>query len=693
MTRPAPARSTRRGFLGAAAGTAAGTAVAGAALAPPAVASSPVSSPASAADRDGDRPSGGPRQRPTNVVVVSIDDLGWDELGAYGNTFNETPHLDRLAREGVRFTSAYAAAPLCSPTRAALVTGRYPARGGITDFLRGENAASDTFLSPDIPTVPDVLRPHGYTTGLIGKWHLTETYSGPYAERPGNPFAHGFDEVIASEQKYIADGDYFHPYFFMPDLPAREPGEYLTDRLAAEAVDFLTRHRDGPFFLHVSNYAVHTALDAKPELVAKYRAKPGADTAPNRPVLAAMLESVDAQVGRIADTLAALGIARDTLLLVTSDNGGPYRDANQPLRGGKGELYEGGIRVPLVAHWPGRARAGREVDTPVSTIDILPTALELAGGRPDARPGRHRFDGVSIAPLLTGSGPLRREELYWVYPHFIGGTRPHAAVRAGRHKLVRHFRDGRAELYDLDRDPAETTDLSAREPGRARALRARLEAHLAELDLLPPPPGRRAYPVAELEETFDGDLTRWEVLPVTEHVGEVAVADGRLAVSARQLTHLVFRSDVTPRSDEAVAVLTPGTFAGAGTQDTAFVGVAQDADNYLLLRYHNGLRRVGWDLRVNGQLVTAGAEPLHNLDGTVDLTGPKARYAFVLRGSRATAYADQGGGGGWEFLFTTDTRGALDLSDPTVRARYRWATSVRLDNGTLTLDGLTAHRA
>lgn len=664
MSGPAAPGPARRTFLGAAAGTA----VAGLAAAP------------SAAAR-------GHGRRPTNVVFVSVDDLGWDELGCYGNTFNETPNIDRLAGEGLRFTSAYAAAPLCSPTRAALVTGRYPARSGITDFLRGENAASANHLPPAIPTVPDVLRPHGYTTGLIGKWHLTETYSGPYAQRPGNPFAHGFDEVIASEEKYIADGDYFHPYFFMPDLPAREPGEYLTDRLAAEAVDFLTRHRDEPFFLHLSNYAVHTALDAKPELVAKYRAKPGADVAPNRPVLAAMLESVDAQVGRVADTLAELGLARDTLLLVTADNGGPYRDANQPLRGGKGELYEGGIRVPLIAHWPGRVRGGRDEDTPVSTIDVLPTALDLAGGRP----ARHRFDGVSLAPVLTGTGALRRDALFWVYPHFIGATHPHAAVRSGRYKLVRHLRDGRSELYDLARDPGETTDVSARHPGRARALRGRLAAHLAEVDLLPAPPSRRAYPVPELAETFDGDLARWSVLPVTEHVGDVRVADGRLVVSSDRLTHLVLRSDVTPGSDTAVAVLTPGTFAEAGTQDTVFVGVAQDADNYLLFRYHNGLHRVGWDLRVAGELVTAGAEPLHNLDGTVDLTGPGARYAFVLRGTRATAFADQGDG--WEFLFTADTGGALDLSDPAVRARQRWATSVRLDSGTLTLDGLTAHRA
>ncbi|WP_187283207.1 sulfatase [Streptomyces sp. t39] len=676
MSSHAPAGATRRRFIG-------GVSGAGAAVA----AQLAAAQPAAPHPRDpGPRP-GRPRRRPPNIVVVTVDDLGLYELGAYGNTFNETPRIDRLAREGTLFTDAYAAAPLCSPTRAALVTGRYPARTGITDFLRGENAASDKHLSPSVPTVPDVLRPYGYTTALIGKWHLTETYSGPYEQRPGNPYAHGFDEVIASEQKYIADGDYFHPYFFMPDLPAREPGEHLTDRLAAEAAAYITRHRDEPFFLHVSNYAVHTALDAPADLVAEYEAKPGADAPPNRPVLAAMLERVDAQVGLIADTLAGLGLDRDTLLLVTADNGGAHRPANAPLRGGKGELYEGGIRVPLIAHRPGGVRAGHREATPVSTIDLLPTALDLAGGRPGGR-----FDGVSIAPLLTGTGRRpERGELFWVYPHFIGRTHPHAAVRSGRHKLVRHFRDGRTELYDLAHDPGETTDIAARHPGLTRALRGRLEAHIADVGVLPAPPGARAYPVTELEETFDDGLARWSVLPVTPDVGTVAVDGGRLSVSARRMTHLVFRSDVAPGSDEAVAVLAPGAFAEAGTQDTVFVGVAQDAANYLLFRYHNGLHRVGWDLRVGGRLITAGAEPLDNLDGTVDLTGPGARFAFVLRGTAATAYADQGRG--WEYLFTADTGGALDLSDPVVRARYRWAASVRLDDGTVSLDGLTAHRA
>ncbi len=568
------AQTTRRGVLvGAAAtgGLAAGTAAAAAAPG---------------------RHKGRPRHDRPNVIVVSIDDLGWDELGCYGNTFNETPHIDRLAREGTRFTNAYAAAPLCSPTRAALVTGLYPGRTGVTDFLRPEAATSDNFLPTGLRTVPEVLRSRGYTSGLIGKWHLTETYSGAYDERPGNPYAHGFDDVRASEQLYIGDGDYFHPYFFMPTLPARTPGEHLTDRLADEAVDFVTRHRREPFFLHLSNYAVHTALDGKPDLVAKYAAKPGADQAPNRPVLAAMLESIDDQVGRIVETLHRLHIADDTLLLLTSDNGGPYRDANQPLRGGKGELYEGGIRVPLVAYWRGHVRRGRVDDTLTSTIDVLPTALDLAGGKPR----EEDFDGVSIASALTGRGrPVRRDTLFWAYPHHIGKTHPHAAVRSGRHKLVLHLRDGRSELYDLDADQAETTDLSAIDPATTARLRALLEAHLAELDLYPGPPTEATHPTSEIDEPFDTDLASYAVVPVPSgsFAGQATVADGQLKVTTTEATHLLAISSVAPASGEVAVTLDPGGFANSGTQETVFVGLAKDGDNYVLLRYRHDLHRVG----------------------------------------------------------------------------------------------------
>ena len=537
--------------------------------------------------------------------------------------------------------------------------------------------------------MPDVLGPHGYTTGLIGKWHLTETYSGSYDQRPGNPYAHGFDEVLASEELYIGDGDYFHPYSFIPSLPPETKDEYLTDRLAEQAIEFVTRNAGGPFFLHLSNYSVHTRLDADPGLLAKYQAKPGADRLPNRPVLAAMLESVDTAVGSLVDALTDLGIADDTLLVVISDNGGPYRDANAPLRGGKGELYEGGVRVPMVASWPGRlGKRGRTVDVPTSTVDLLPTALDLAGGQVHD----HQFDGVSIAPLLTGGvSTVDREALFWVYPHHIGQTHPQASVRVGDLKLLQHLRDGRTELYRLDVDPGETTDVSGRFPQEVRRLQRLLEEHLAEVAVVPPPPTAKAFPVPELEPGWEG----YDVLTVPGGAPseDAAVVDGRLEVTVARSTHLLFRSQVAPGSDQVAAVLETGTFDDAAGQQTVFVGLAQDAANYLLLRYRHDLRRVGWDLRVDGRLITAGAEPLTSLDGSVDLSAPGARYGFVLRGAKATAYVDQGRGGGWEFLFTVDTAGAFDLRDPAVRAATRYAASARLDAGTLSLDSLSAIRA
>ncbi|MCH1865778.1 sulfatase [Nocardioides sp. CFH 31398] len=660
------------------------TVLTGAALGSAAVASTAVTGPATRAAaasarrrRPGDRP---------NVVVVSVDDLGWDEMGCYGNDFNETPEIDRLAAEGTRFTQAYAAAPLCSPTRAALVTGRYPGRVGITDFLRPQTAASDAFLDPQRTTsVAEVLDRRGYTSGLIGKWHLTETYSGPYRDRPGNPYAHGFDDVRVTEELYIGGGDYTHPYFFMPSLPAREPGEYLTDRLAAEVEDFVATHRDEPFFLHVSNYAVHTELVARAELLAKYEAKPGADRAPNRPLLAAMLESVDTQVGRIRRALEANGLEGNTLLLVTSDNGGQSRPANAPLRGGKGELYEGGIRVPLVAWGPGLVRAGLDADHLTSTIDLLPTAAELAGV--PVPPG---VDGVSVVPTLTGRGRQRaRPATYWAYPHFIGGTRPHAAVREGDLKLVMFLRDRRCELYDLAADPSETTDLAARRGDDTARLRRLLEAHLAELDLHPGPPdaGRVRR---EVTGTFDAGLERYTLAPVPSGgaVADATVEEGRLRISAGGAAHLLAVGEQGPRGSEFVVELDPGPLPPAARERTLFAGIARGGDDYLLLRYRHDLRRVGWDLRVGGRLETGGAEPTTVLDGSVDLADDASRIALAVRGAQAAAYADLGRG--WEFLFRLDVAGALDLRDDAVRRGFRYAVGGRVNGSAVSVDGFRA---
>ncbi len=410
-------------------------------------------------------PATGPGRAPPNIVVVLADDLGWHELGAYGNRFSETPQLDRLAREGVLFEQAYAAAPVCSPTRAALLTGRHPARLGITDYLRPDDPRH---LDPSTPMLAGLLGRTGYTTGLVGKWHL----AGDYKNRAGGPERFAWNEVILSERSGIGGGDYFHPYAHLPGVEARASDEYLTDRLSQEAAGFIRRHHGRPFFLLLSHYAPHTKLAGKPSLVARFRGKPGAGEPGKNPELAAMVASIDEGVGLIRSTLEELGLDRRTLFVFTSDNGGEARvAANPPLRAGKSHLYEGGIRVPLIVRWPGVVAPGRTSAESVVTHDLFATFVEVAGVR-----GRIERDGTSLMPLLTG-GHLPPRPLYWHYPllapHFLGG-RSSGAIRDGTLKLVELFDTGTRELYDLSIDPGEQHDLAAIRPQDADRLADRL---------------------------------------------------------------------------------------------------------------------------------------------------------------------------------------------------------------------------
>lgn len=406
--------------------------------------------------------------RPLNILFILTDDLGWSEPGCQGNRFNETPNIDRLATQGVRFTSAYTAAPVCSPTRAALMTGLYPARVGITDFLRADDKK---YLSPDYYTLAEAMRDAGYVTGIIGKWHLM----GDYRLRKGDPKLHGFGEVICSETRYIADGDYFAPYRFMPEIqPLHEP-EYLTDRLNEEAIGFMRRHRDRPFFLYLSHYAVHTVLAGKKELVEKFKARPGAGERGRNPQLAAMLASVDEGVGQLMAALAELGIEDRTLVIFTSDNGGELRvTSNAPLRGGKSQLYEGGIRVPLIVKGPGVGRKGVVCDVPVITVDFYPTLLEFIGAKP--RP-QQRFDGESFLPLLQKDTTLHRDTIFWHFPLTEPlKRRPASAVRRGSLKLIEFLDRDQRELYDLGRDLGETHNLANEMPDKAAELAGVLDA-------------------------------------------------------------------------------------------------------------------------------------------------------------------------------------------------------------------------
>ena len=418
-----------------------------------------------------------------NIIFILADDLGWAELGCYGNTFNETPNLDKLAKQGMRFTDAYAAAPVCSPYRAALMTGQYPARIGIADYLRPNDR---NHLSTRYITIAEALKRAGYATGIIGKWHLTGYANHGAEEFP--PAMQGFDETIVSENRGIGGGSYFHPYHFNREIQKRLAGkEFLVDRCNLEAVEFIERHKNEPFFLYLSHYAIHTRLNGKPELVAEFEKKPGAGKGPmakrNNPHLAAQLKSIDEGVGMITNKLNKLDLSSDTILVFTGDNGGEDRvTTNAPLQAGKSTLYEGGIRVPLIIRYPKIVQAGTVCKTPTCNIDFYPTLCQLAGIEPGSK---KRVDGVSILPLLKNPDyQLNRETFYWHYPldkpHFLGG-RSAGAIRKGDWKLIEFFDTGQKELYNLADDISENNNLAGTNPEKVAELLGLLKAWRKEV--------------------------------------------------------------------------------------------------------------------------------------------------------------------------------------------------------------------
>ena len=390
----------------------------------------------------------------------------------------------------MRFTDAYAAAPVCSPTRAALLTGKHPARLHLTDWLPGRaDAPAQRLARPTIrqqlpleeTTLAEALKPAGYSTAHIGKWHL----GGAGFE----PERQGFDVNIAGDETGTPLS-YFAPFQrngrFMPKLDTAPPGEYLTDRLTTEAERFIEQNKDKPFLLYLAHYAVHIPMRAKAELIAQHRARPRPARGQNNPVYAAMVESMDDSIGRLMRTLEQAGLADDTVFIFTADNGGlsapegpdtPATD-NAPLRAGKGYLYEGGLRVPLIVAWPGRIKAGSVNHTPVYSADLFATALAIADLNNSTG-----VDGMSLLPLLTGRGQFKRDALYWHYPHYSNQSmnagdldQPGAAIRQGDYKLIEFYQDNRIELYDLKNDLSERHDLARSHPRQAAALRQRLAA-------------------------------------------------------------------------------------------------------------------------------------------------------------------------------------------------------------------------
>jgi arylsulfatase A-like enzyme len=418
-----------------------------------------------------------------NIVLILADDLGWTDLACYGSDLYQSPNIDKLAKDGMRFTANYSACTVCSPTRAALLTGKYPARLHITDWIPGLPPENPKLLVPDFTkqlpleetTLAELLHDAGYATASIGKWHL----GGPgfYPEH------HGFDRNIAGTDQPRPHPGYFAPYN-ISTIEQGPRGEYITDRLGEEAVRFIRAHADRPFFLYLPHFAVHTPIEAKKKLIERYQANVRDGMRHTNAAYAAMIHSMDQTIGRIRRTLQELGITDRTVIIFTSDNGGRVpTTSNAPLRVGKGSCYEGGVRVPLIVHWPGVTPPGSECGTPVITMDLFPTVLEMVGLQRD---GQTSIDGVSLAPLLKQRGELPERPLFWHYPHYQhyqqGGTTPYAAIRRGDWRLIEFFDGAPIELYNLREDIAESINLAESSPEIMESLRKELHAWLREVN-------------------------------------------------------------------------------------------------------------------------------------------------------------------------------------------------------------------
>ncbi len=440
-----------------------------------------------------------------NIVLIYIDDYGWRDVGFNGTKFYETPNADRIAREGMIFRSAYSNGPNCAPSRACLMSGLYSPRHGIYTVANSDRGKASlrkiiptkntTVLADEFVTIAEALKVSGYTTATMGKWHLGK-----------DPTTQGFDINIAGREWGSPSGGGYHSPYKYPNLVNKQKGEYLTDRLGSEAAKFIEAHKDKPFFLYLTHYAVHTPIQAKPELTSKYHKKPTVDQQTNAKY-AAMIESMDDSVGTVLDTLDRLKLADNTIVVFYSDNGGHAgATSNAPLRGSKGMLYEGGIRVPMAVRWPGVAKAGTVCEEPVIGIDLYPTLLEATKTK---RPAKTQHDGTSLVPLLQDAqAKLFRPALYWHFPAYLQGftrrhgpfrTTPAGAVRMGDWKLIEYFDDDTLELYNLANDIGETDNLAKQQPKKTDQLHAMLKAWRRATDAPVP---------TEMNPRFDSEAWR-----------------------------------------------------------------------------------------------------------------------------------------------------------------------------------------
>ncbi|MFP3902734.1 MAG: sulfatase [Armatimonadota bacterium] len=444
-----------------------------------------------------------------NVIFILIDDMGWKDLACYGSDFYETPNIDRLAQEGMTFTDAYAACPVCSPTRASIQTGKYPARLGLTNWIPGEakgkllEAPYIKHLPLDEYTIARALDAAGYNTWHVGKWHL--------GEEPYWPQQHGYKENIGGCDWGQPKEGYFSPWN-IPGMTNAPEGTYLTDHLSEQACGLIRDNDDAPFFLHMSYYTVHCPIQAKLQHIERFEQKVrdmGLDEVKtfeegehfpcehkkdkrvirrlvqSNPVYASMIWSLDEGVGRILDTLEETGELDNTIIFFFSDNGGLATSegsptCNAPLAEGKGWMYEGGTREPLIVTWPGITDPGSQCSVPTTSTDFYPTILEMTGLEP--MPHQH-CDGESLVGLLGGENELERDAIFWHYPHYgnQGGT-PGCSVRAGDYKLIEFFEDGRLELYNLREDLSEGNDLSQDMPQKTQELHERLREWRDEVE-------------------------------------------------------------------------------------------------------------------------------------------------------------------------------------------------------------------
>ena len=417
-----------------------------------------------------------------NFIIFLVDDLGWKDVGYMGSKYYETPNIDQMAREGMSFTSAYANAPNCAPTRACLMSGMYTPRHGVYtvgDPARGKSenrmlipSPNNTELDGSFVTLAEALKENGYANCHVGKWHLGE-------DDLTSPEAQGFDVNIGGNHAG-SPRSYFSPYK-NANLTDGPEGEYLTDRLTDEALKFVEENKDVPFFLYFAHYAVHTPIQAKAEITARYENKEG-DNGQDNPKYAAMVESTDQSIGRVLQKLRDLKLDENTIVIFFSDNGGHGRvTTHYPLRGSKGMMYEGGFREPMIAWWPGRIKADTKSDEVVIGIDFYPTLVELAGGDPN----KYHTDGESLAPILFEKGGLERESIFWHFPAYLQSYKgiknpedltrgwravPSSVIRTGDWKLIEDFEDGSLQLYNLKDDISESNNLAETMPEKRAEL-------------------------------------------------------------------------------------------------------------------------------------------------------------------------------------------------------------------------------